>query len=149
MRSLVERDPYLRGLYRYVVPTPVGAHTVGQAGDWPWSNAGLDSPAAVARERLGARAVCDGLCAGSRRLCRGGRRPAEPVDRTAPPDLPRQRRIRLAGSPRRAAEQQASLLRCGQPADADVEHFAEEIETLGANERRELESRLKGGCSTC
>lgn len=41
------------------------------------------------------------------------------------------------------AEEQARLLRCGQIADADVEHIAEEIETLGASERRELESRLK------
>ncbi|MGB5830483.1 MAG: DUF29 domain-containing protein [Thiohalocapsa sp.] len=41
------------------------------------------------------------------------------------------------------AEQQVRLLRCGQLADADLEHLAEEIETLGASERRELESRLK------
>ncbi len=41
------------------------------------------------------------------------------------------------------AEKQARLLRCGQIANADVEHIAEEIETLGASERRELESRLK------
>jgi hypothetical protein len=41
------------------------------------------------------------------------------------------------------AEQQARLLRCGQLADADLEHIAEEIATLGASERRELESRLK------
>ena len=41
------------------------------------------------------------------------------------------------------AELQARLLRRGQIADADLEHIAEEIETLGASERRELESRLK------
>lgn len=41
------------------------------------------------------------------------------------------------------AEEQARLLRCGQIANADIEHIAEEIETLGASERRELESRLK------
>jgi hypothetical protein len=41
------------------------------------------------------------------------------------------------------AEEQARLLRGGRTADADIEHIAEEIETLGASERRELESRLK------
>ena len=41
------------------------------------------------------------------------------------------------------AEEQARLLRCGQLAYADLDHIAEEIETLGASERRELESRLK------
>lgn len=40
-------------------------------------------------------------------------------------------------------QQQAQLLRAGQLTDADLEHLAEEIETLGASERRELESRLK------
>jgi hypothetical protein len=41
------------------------------------------------------------------------------------------------------AEEQARLLRSGQIANADIQHIAEEIETLGASERRELESRLK------
>ena len=41
------------------------------------------------------------------------------------------------------AERQAQLLRCGQLAEADLEHIAEEIETLGASERRELETGLK------
>ncbi|MEA1053567.1 DUF29 domain-containing protein, partial [Lamprobacter modestohalophilus] len=40
-------------------------------------------------------------------------------------------------------EQQARLLRQGQWAEADMEHIAEELDTLGASERRELESRLK------
>jgi hypothetical protein len=40
-------------------------------------------------------------------------------------------------------EQQARLLRSDQVRDADLVHIAEEIETLGASERRELESRLK------
>lgn len=40
-------------------------------------------------------------------------------------------------------QQQAQLLRAGQLADVDLAHIAEEIETLGASERRELESRLK------
>jgi Domain of unknown function DUF29 len=40
-------------------------------------------------------------------------------------------------------EEQVRLLRGGHLADADVAHIAEEIETLGASERRELESRLK------
>jgi hypothetical protein len=40
-------------------------------------------------------------------------------------------------------EEQARLLRGGRLADIDAEHIAEEIETLGASERRELESRLK------
>jgi hypothetical protein len=40
-------------------------------------------------------------------------------------------------------EEQARLLRAGQTAQADLAHIAEEIETLGASERRELESRLK------
>jgi len=41
------------------------------------------------------------------------------------------------------AEEQARLLRNGQAGVADLAHIAEEIETLGASERRELESRLK------
>lgn len=40
-------------------------------------------------------------------------------------------------------QQQAQRLRAGQLIDVDFEHLAEEIETLGASERRELESRLK------
>ncbi|MCG6943250.1 MAG: DUF29 domain-containing protein [Thiohalocapsa sp.] len=40
-------------------------------------------------------------------------------------------------------EEQARLLRAGLTAAADLAHIAEEIETLGASERRELESRLK------
>jgi hypothetical protein len=40
-------------------------------------------------------------------------------------------------------EEQARLLRAGLTAEADLAHIAEEIETLGASERRELESRLK------
>ncbi|MBK1629142.1 hypothetical protein CKO31_00015 [Thiohalocapsa halophila] len=40
-------------------------------------------------------------------------------------------------------EQQVRLLRAGRLQDADLVHIAEEIETLGASERRELESRLK------
>ena len=40
-------------------------------------------------------------------------------------------------------EQQVRLLRSGLIADADLVHIAEEIETLGASERRELENRLK------
>lgn len=40
-------------------------------------------------------------------------------------------------------QQQVQLLRNGQLTSADWEHIAEEIETLGASERRELESRLK------
>ena len=40
-------------------------------------------------------------------------------------------------------QQQAQLLRHGQLTELDVTHLAEEIETLGASERRELESRLK------
>jgi hypothetical protein len=40
------------------------------------------------------------------------------------------------------ANQQASLLRAGQFAQADVEHIAEEIESMGRSEKRELLSRL-------
>ena len=40
-------------------------------------------------------------------------------------------------------QQQAQLLRQGQMTAADWEHIAEEIETLGVSERRELESRLR------
>ena len=40
-------------------------------------------------------------------------------------------------------EQQVGLLRAGRLQDADLVHIAEEIETLDASERRELESRLK------
>jgi len=40
------------------------------------------------------------------------------------------------------AEQQATLLRSGQLAQADIEHIAEEIESMGRREKRELLSRL-------
>ena len=40
------------------------------------------------------------------------------------------------------AEEQAALLRAGRLADADIEHIAEEIETMGRAEKRELVSRL-------
>jgi len=37
---------------------------------------------------------------------------------------------------------QAELLRSGRLSDADIENIAEEIESMGKGERRELESRL-------
>ena len=40
------------------------------------------------------------------------------------------------------AQEQAALLRSGRLADADIEHIAEEIETMGRAEKRELVSRL-------
>lgn len=40
------------------------------------------------------------------------------------------------------ANEQATLLREGRVADADLEHIAEEIASLGRGERRELVSRL-------
>ena len=40
------------------------------------------------------------------------------------------------------ANQQASLLRAGKLSSADIEHIAEEIESMGKSERRELISRL-------
>ena len=40
------------------------------------------------------------------------------------------------------AHEQASLLRSGRLAEADIEHIAEEIETMGRAEKRELVSRL-------
>ena len=40
------------------------------------------------------------------------------------------------------AHQQAALLRAGRMADADIANIAEEIESLGRSERRELVSRL-------
>ncbi|MBV8616313.1 MAG: DUF29 domain-containing protein [Acetobacteraceae bacterium] len=40
------------------------------------------------------------------------------------------------------AMEQAGLLRAGRVAEADIAHIAEEIETLGRSERRELVSRL-------
>ena len=40
------------------------------------------------------------------------------------------------------ANQQAALLRAGQLSAADIEHIAEEIESMGRSEQRELESRL-------
>ncbi len=40
------------------------------------------------------------------------------------------------------AEEQAALLRAGKLAAADVEHIAEEIESMGRSERRELVNRL-------
>jgi len=40
------------------------------------------------------------------------------------------------------ANEQAALLRAGRLAEADVENIAEEIESMGKSERRELISRL-------
>lgn len=40
------------------------------------------------------------------------------------------------------ANQQAALLRTGKLAQADIEHIAEEIESMGKAEKRELISRL-------
>ncbi len=40
------------------------------------------------------------------------------------------------------ATEQAGLLRAGRLSEADVEHIAEEIETLGRGEKRELVNRL-------
>lgn len=40
------------------------------------------------------------------------------------------------------ANQQAALLRAGKLSAADIEHIAEEIESMGKTEQRELESRL-------
>lgn len=40
------------------------------------------------------------------------------------------------------ANQQAALLRAGKLSAADVEHIAEEIESMGRSEKRELVSRL-------
>lgn len=40
------------------------------------------------------------------------------------------------------AHQQAALLRAGKVAAADILHIAEEIESMGRTEQRELESRL-------
>lgn len=41
------------------------------------------------------------------------------------------------------AKQQAALLRAGRLSEADIAHIAEEIETMGRGEKRELISRLK------
>lgn len=41
------------------------------------------------------------------------------------------------------ANEQAALLRRGQLGDADIEHIAEEIESMGKSEKRELVSRLQ------
>ena len=40
------------------------------------------------------------------------------------------------------ANEQAALLRDGKLAQADIEHIAEEIESMGRTEKRELVSRL-------
>ena len=40
------------------------------------------------------------------------------------------------------ANEQARLLRAGKLSDADIEHIAEEIESMGKAEKRELVSRL-------
>ncbi len=40
------------------------------------------------------------------------------------------------------SRQQAELLRAGRLAQADLEHIAEEIESMGKTEKRELVSRL-------
>jgi hypothetical protein len=41
------------------------------------------------------------------------------------------------------ANEQAALLRAGRLAEADIAHIAEEIESMGKTEKRELVSRLK------
>jgi hypothetical protein len=41
------------------------------------------------------------------------------------------------------ANEQAALLRAGRLAEADLENIAEEIESMGRSEKRELVSRLK------
>ncbi len=41
------------------------------------------------------------------------------------------------------ANEQASLLRAGRLSEADIEHIAEEIDSMGRSEKRELVSRLK------
>lgn len=41
------------------------------------------------------------------------------------------------------ANEQAALLRSGKLSAADIEHIAEEIESMGKTEKRELISRLK------
>jgi len=41
------------------------------------------------------------------------------------------------------ANEQAELLRAGKLAQADIEHIAQEIESMGKTEKRELASRLK------
>ena len=41
------------------------------------------------------------------------------------------------------ANEQVGLLRAGQLSEADIEHIAEEIESLGKSEKRELVSRLR------
>jgi hypothetical protein len=40
------------------------------------------------------------------------------------------------------ANEQAGLLRAGKLSEADIEHIAEEIESMGKSEKRELVSRL-------
>jgi Domain of unknown function DUF29 len=40
------------------------------------------------------------------------------------------------------ANEQAGLLRAGKLSEADIEHIAEEIESMGKTEKRELVSRL-------
>lgn len=41
------------------------------------------------------------------------------------------------------ANEQAALLRAGRVAEADIAHIAEEIESMGRTEKRELVSRLR------
>jgi hypothetical protein len=41
------------------------------------------------------------------------------------------------------ANEQAALLRTGRLAQADIEHIAQEIESMGRTEKRELVSRLR------
>lgn len=41
------------------------------------------------------------------------------------------------------ANEQAALLRAGKLSEADIEHIAEEVESLGKTEKRELVSRLR------
>ena len=47
------------------------------------------------------------------------------------------------------SREQADLLRAGKLAEADIEHIAEEIDSMGRTEKRELISRLKSSCCIC
>ena len=58
-------------------------------------------------------------------------------------DTPRAARARYDDDAYAWAFEQAALLRAGRWSELDIEHLADEIESVGKSERRELESALR------
>ena len=91
---LVDREPYLLELVRYVVLNPIRANMVTSPEQWRWSSyhatAGASPYAGLARNRVGATSVWDEADPCARTFCPIRPRwpdPAEHLGRTPEPDL--------------------------------------------------------------